>query len=323
MARRRHLMLGAAALPFAARAQGTWPSRPVRILVPDAPGSGNDITARVLAAGFERLLGQPFPVENRAGAGGRIGVEAAFRSAPDGSTLLLGNAGSNGINAALYRDLPYDLTRDFVPVSLLVSGPNALCVNARIFDVQDVAGLIRVIRERPAGFYNYATAGAGSSAHFSMELFKAMTGLDLVHVPFRGSAGMAQAVVQGDAPVLIANLVNVMPFVQRGEMRMLAVSALERWPELPDVPTLNESGLPGYETLAWNAIFGPPGLPEAIVQRVREVALRIGAEAETQERIRALGGRFVGSTPEELSARVRADVAKWRDVAARANIRVD
>lgn len=319
----RRILAAAALLPATARAQPSWPSRPVRIIVPDAPGAGNDVTARVFAAGFERLLGQPFPVENRAGAGGRIGVEAAFRASPDGTTLLLGNAGATGINAALYRDLPYDVTRDFVPISLLVAGPNALCVNPRTFDVRDVPGLIAAIRARPPGTFNYATAGAGSSAHFSMELLLSMTGLDVVHVPFRGAAGMAQAVIQGDAGLLIANMVNVLPFARRGEMRMLAVTSLDRWPDTPDVPTLHESGLPGYETLAWNALFGPPGLPQPIVDRTRDAALRIGAEPATVDAVRALGGRFVGSTPAQLAERVRSDVAKWRDLAQRANIRIE
>jgi len=256
----RRATLALAATPLAAQAQAAWPTRPVRLVVPDAPGGGNDTTARVVASQFERTFGVGFPIENRAGAGGRIGVEHDFRSAPDGTTLLLGNAGSNGITAALTRDLPYDPERDFVPVSLLVAGPNALGVNPRSFAVNSVAELLAMIRARPPGHCNCATAGAGSPAHLSAELCKAMTGTDLVHVPFRGAAGMAQAVVSGDAPFLIANLVNILPFVQRGEIRLLAVTSLTRWPALPDIPTLHERGLPGFETLAWNGLFGPPGL---------------------------------------------------------------
>lgn len=322
--RRRSLLAatGALAAPSALHAQ-SWPSRPVRIVVPDAPGGGNDSTARVFAHHMEQALGQAVPVDNRPGAGGRIGVEHAFRSAPDGATLLLGNAGSNGINAALYRDLPYDLERDFVPISLLVTGPNALVVNPRVLPVDNVEALLAAIRARPPGHYNYATAGAGSSAHFSAELFKAMTGVDLVHVPFRGAAGMAQAVVSGDAPFLIANMVNVLPFVRRGEMRLLAVTSLDRWPDTPEVPTLHESGLVGFETLAWNGLFGPPGLPAAVVDRLVPELQRIGRLPDVAERIKLLGGRIVTSPPEVLAARVRADIAKWRDLAARAGIRIE
>ena len=321
---RRHaiLTMAALALPSVARAQA-WPTRPVRLVVPDAPGGGNDTTARVFSHHLEQALGQPVPVDNRAGAGGRIGVENAFRSPGDGTTLLLGNAGSNGINAALYRDLPYNLETDFVPVSLLVTGPNALVVNPRVFPVNSVADLLTMIRAQPRGHYNYATAGAGSSAHFSAELFKAMTDTDMVHVPFRGAAGMAQAAVSGDAPFLIANMVNVMPFVRRGELRLLAVTSLERWPDTPEVPTLHESGLPGFETIAWNGLFGPPGLPQPIVQRLVPELQRIGRLPDVIERIKLLGGQIVTSGPDVLAARVRADIAKWRELAARANIRIE
>jgi tripartite-type tricarboxylate transporter receptor subunit TctC len=321
---RRTLLAAASllAMPGVARAQ-SWPTRPVRLVVPDAPGGGNDTTARIFSHHLEQALGQPVPVDNRAGAGGRIGVEHAFRSAGDGTTLLLGNAGSNGINAALYRDLPYNLETDFVPISLLVTGPNALVVNPRIFPVNSVAELLTMIRAQPRGHYNYATAGAGSSAHFSAELFKAMTDTDMVHVPFRGAAGMAQAAVQGDAPFLIANMVNVMPFVRRGELRLLAVTSLDRWPDTPEVPTLHESGLPGFETIAWNGLFGPPGLPQPVVQRLLPELQRIGRLPDVIERIKALGGQIVASGPEVLAARVRADIAKWRDLAARAGIRIE
>jgi tripartite-type tricarboxylate transporter receptor subunit TctC len=262
------------------------------------------------------------PVENRAGAGGRIGVENAFRSPGDGTTLLLGNAGSNGINAALYRDLPYDLETSFVPISLLVTGPNALVVNSRVFPVGTVAELLAMIRAKPPGFYNYATAGAGSSAHFSCELFKSMTGTDMVHVPYRGAAGMVQAVVAGDAPFLIANMVNVMPFARRGEVKMLAVTSLERWPDAPEVPTLHESGLPGFETIAWNGLFGPPGLPQEVVSRLLPELRRIGRLPEVIDRINLLGGRIVTSDPDVLIARVRSDIAKWKALAESANIRL-
>lgn len=321
---RRHAMLAVAALamPSIARAQA-WPTRPVRIVEPGAPGGGNDTTIRLFAPHLERAFGQSFVVDNRPGAGGRVGVENVFRAAPDGSTLLLGNAGSNGINAAIYRDLPYNLETDFTPISLLVTGPNALVVNPRVFPVQTVAALIAAIKAQPRNHYNYGSGGVGSSAHLSAELFKKMAGVEMEHIPYRGAPQMAQAVITGDAPFLIGNLVNVMPFVARGEVRLLAVSSLERWPDLPDVPTLDESGLPGFETIAWNALFGPPGLPRAIVDRLVQEVQRIGRLPEVQERVKLIGGQVAAGTPEDLARRVRSDIAKWRDLAQSANIRAE
>jgi tripartite-type tricarboxylate transporter receptor subunit TctC len=316
------LAVAALAMPSIARAQA-WPTRPVRIVEPGAPGGGNDTTIRLFAPHLERAFGQSFVVDNRPGAGGRVGVENVFRAAPDGSTLLLGNAGSNGINAAIYRDLPYNLETDFTPVSLLVTGPNALVVNPRIFPVQTVAALIAAIKAQPRNHYNYGSGGVGSSAHLSAELFKKMAGVEMEHIPYRGAPQMAQAVITGDAPFLIGNLVNVMPFVARGEVRLLAVSSLQRWPDLPDVPTLDESGLPGFETIAWNALFGPPGLPRPIVDRLVQEVQRIGRLPEVQERVKLIGGQVATGTPEELMRRVRSDIAKWRDLAQSANIRAE
>lgn len=322
MRRRSLLAAPLLAVPGPARAQA-WPSRPVRIIEPGAPGGGNDTTIRLFQPHLERAFGQSFVVDNRPGAGGRIGVEAAFRAAPDGHTMLLGNAGSNGINAAIYRDLPYDLETDFTPVSLLVTGPNALVVNPRIFPVKDVAELIAAIRRHPPGHFNYGSGGVGSSAHLSAELFCMMAGVRMEHIPFRGAAQMGQAVITGDAPFLIANLVNIMPFVSRGEVKLLAVTSLERWPDLPEVPTLHESGLPGFETIAWNALFGPPGMPRAIVDRLVPELQRIGRLPEVAERVKLIGGQVVTSPPEVLAARVRTDIARWRDLARRTGIRAE
>ncbi len=324
MALRRHLLIAAAlsCVPAVTRAQPAWPAYPVRLLLPDAPGSGNDATARLIAPLLEAALGRPFVVENRPGAGGRIGVKAAWRAAPDGHTFLLGNAGSNGINAAIYRDLPFDLGEAFDPVALLVQGPNVLVANTRALPVRTVADLIALVRGRP-GQLNYASAGFGTSSHMSMELFKAQAGLDIQHVPYRGVPELAQAVVSGDAPLAFNNLVNVMPFLRRGEFAALAVTSLNRSRDLPDVPSLHEAGLPGYETLAWNGLLAPKGTPRAARDRLRAALLEIKSNDAFNGHIRLLGGEYVVSTPEELAARIRADIAKWRDLAARSNIRAE
>lgn len=312
-------LLAAPALAQTTLAQ-TWPSRPIRLIIPDAPGTGNDTTARLIAPLLEAALGQPWIVENRPGAGGRIGVEAVFRAAPDGTTFLLGNAGSNGINAAIYRDLPYDLVTAFDPISLLVAGPNTLFVNPRVLPVSSVAELIALIRARP-GQFSYASAGIGSSAHMGMELFLSRTGLDIQHVPYRGAAGLAQAVITGEAPLAFANLVNIMPQARGGEVRLLAVTSRTRDPALPEIPTMEEAGLTGFETLAWNALLAPRGTPGGIRERLGRELAKLRDDAVLTERIRLLGGTLVISTPAELRARITADITQWRRLAEAANIR--
>ncbi|NMJ44411.1 tripartite tricarboxylate transporter substrate binding protein [Roseomonas sp. JC162] len=319
---RRRSLLAAATAAGALRpafAQAPWPTRPVRLLLPDGAGAGNDTTARLIAPYLEAGLGQPFVVDNRPGAGGRIGVEAAFRSPPDGSTFLLGNAGSNGINAAIYRDLPYDLATAFDPVALLVVGPNALIVNSRVLPVANVTDLIATVRAQP-GRLSYASAGVGSSAHMNMELFKHQAGLDILHVPYRGAPALVQAVISGEAPLAFGNLVNVMPQVRSGEVKLLAVTSLTRMPDLPDTPTVHESGLPGFESLAWNGLLAPRGTPAAIRERLHGELLKLRGNATLQERVRLLGGDLVVSSPQEFQARIDADIAKWKRLAEAANI---
>lgn len=303
-----------------AQAPAPWPTRPIRLIEPGTPGNGNDTVARLFALHLERILGQPWVVDNRGGAGGRIGVETAWRSAPDGYTLLIGNAGSNGINAAIYRDLPYDLASAFEPISQLVTGPNVLVVNRTALPARDVAGLVALLTARP-GDINYASGGVGSSSHLSMELFKLRAAVDVVHIPYRGVPAVVQSVMQGDAPVAISNLVNVMPFIRRGDMAALAVTSLTRWPELPDVPTLHESGFDGFETLAWNGLLAPRGTPRAIVDRVHAAVAQVMSIPEVQDRVRLLGGVLVAGTPEDFAARIRSDIAQWRDVVSRTGIR--
>ena len=319
MNRRQLLAAAAACAATPALAQAPWPTRPVRFILPDAAGAGNDTTARLIAPLLEAALGQPFVVDNRAGAGGRIGVEAAFRSAPDGYTFLLGNAGSNGINAAIYRDLPYDLATAFDPVALLVVGPNALVVNSRVLPVGSVADLIATVRARPGGL-NYASAGVGSSAHMNMELFKNQAGLDIVHVPYRGASALVQAVISGEAPLAFANLVNVMPQVRSGEVKLLAVTSLTRTPDLPDTPTVHESGLPNFESVAWNGILAPKGTPAPIRDRLHAELLKLRDNAALQERIRLIGGTLAVSTPAEFQGRIDRDIAQWKRLAQAANI---
>lgn len=323
MLRRRHLLLASAPLlARPARAQGPWPQRPVRIVAPDAPGAGNDVVIRLVTPHLEAALGRPVVVDNRPGAGGRIGVEHVFRAAPDGYTLLLGNAGATGINAAIYRDLPYDIERDFVPVSLLVQGPNILVVNPRALPVRDVPGLVAHLRANP-GRVNFAMTAPGGSAHMLTEMFRARTGTDFVLVPYRGAPDMARAVVSGEAPANFNNFVNIAPQVASGEALVLAVTTAERSPLLPGVPTMAEQGFPGFDSAAWTALFAPRGTPAEIVARLQAAITPLRQDTALHERVRALGGTLVASAPAELENRVRSDIAMWRDVVRAAAIRIE
>jgi tripartite-type tricarboxylate transporter receptor subunit TctC len=317
--RRRTFLTGMLAATQAA-AQPTWPTRPVRWILPDAPGSGNDTIARLLASHLQASLGQPIVIDLRPGAGGRLGVETAFRATPDGYSFLFGNAGSNGINAAIYRDLPYDLTTAFDPIALVVVGPNVLVVNPRTLPVNSVGELLAWIRARP-GQLNYASGGIGASNHLGMELLKHMQQLDIQHVPYRGTQQMAQAAISGDAPVLFGNLTNLMPFIRAGELRALAISTAQRSPMLPEVPTMQEAGVAGYETAAWNGLLAPRGTPQPILERMHRELVKLRDNAELRERVGAIGGELVVSTPEAFAQRIRDDVTKWKALADRASIR--
>jgi len=317
----KRLMI-AAMLACASIAQAAWPDRPVRIVAPDAPGGGGDIIARVLGDELGKIFGQPFPVENRPGAGGRIALENVAHSAPDGYTLLVGNAGSNGINGAIYRDLPYDTVNAFTPISQIVQGPNILVVNRTELPVATVAELIAYAKAHP-GELNYGSGGPGSSAHLSMELFKQRAGIDMQHVPFRGASPMTLAVVQGETPVAFMNLSNVLPLIRRGEVTPIAVTSLQRWHDVPDVPTVDESGLKGFETIAWNGLLAPAGLPREIVDKLHAAVVKIAQEPNLKEKAELLGNEVVASTPEEFAARIRADVAKWRALVDATGLRLD
>lgn len=316
---RRTLLAAPALIPTLAMAQAPWPSRPIRFLLPDPPGSGNDVIARLVGPQLQAALGQPVVMDNRPGAGGRIGVEAAFRAAADGYSFLVGNAGSNGINAAIYRDLPYDLATDFEPVSLLAFGPNVLVINPRVIQARSVAELIADLRRRP-GQVNFAMTAPGASGHMMTELFRVMTGVDIVLVPYRGAPDMARAVVAGEAPVNFNNLSNIAGPVQAGEVMVLAVTTPQRSALLPDVPTMAESGLPGFEAAAWTGLFARRGTPAPAIERVRAELAALRGNEELRQRFRTLGTELVMSDGEVLRARVQADIARWREVATRANI---
>jgi tripartite-type tricarboxylate transporter receptor subunit TctC len=310
---------GALAWPLAARGQ-SYPTRPVRIIVPFAPAGPTDVFARLLLAHLSQNLGQQFYIENQPGAGGNIGMGNAARAAPDGYTIVFVST-SYIVNPSLYAKIPYDPLRDFAPVTLAAISPNVLTVHPSV-PARDVKELIAHIKANP-GKYSFASAGLGTTPHLSGELFKLSQGLDLVHVPFNGSAPAIQSVIAGHTPVAFTVVTPVVPQVKEGKLRALAVTTPKRSAALPEVPTLAEAGLTGQEADTMQGILVPAGTPKTIIDLLHREIVKIMALAEVRERMGVLGFEPVANTPEEFAARIRADIPKWGKVIRDANIKAE
>ena len=326
---RAAVSVGIAAIVFVcpAVAQGpstgsgqAYPSRPVRVVVPFAPGGPNDIIVRLVAQKLGESLGQPFLVENRAGAGGNIGTDYVAKSAPDGYTLLSVGPGSLIINPLMGK-VAYDTQRDFAPVTLMAKAPNALVVHPSL-PVSSVKELIALARARP-GAINYGSGGNGSTPHLSAALFAAMAGVTLTHVPYKGSAPATADLIGGQVQVAFLGIPAVLPHVKSGKLRVLAVTGLSRSPELPEVPTVDESGVPGYEVSPWYGLLAPAGTPREIVARLAGEATSILRAAQMKEKLAAQGAEAAGGTPEQYAAVIRADAATWARVIESAGLRGD
>ena len=306
---------------FAGSAFAQFPDRPVKIVAPSTPGDAPDVIARALADKLGAALGQPVIVENKPGAGGVVGSEFVAKAPADGYTLIMGNAGSHGINAALYANLPYDPVRDFAPVALVSTAPNVMVVNPSV-PATTVTEFIAYAKANPNKL-NYASGGNGSSAHLSAELFKQMAGIEMMHIPYKGASPAIADVIAGNAQVFIGNLPPVLPQIKAGKLRALGVTTLTRSAELPDVPTIAEAGLPGFETVAWFGVFAPAATPRPIVMRLNSEINRIVATPEFRETLAKLGTTPAPGTPDTYATRIAADVAKWKRVVATGKIKVD
>ena len=307
-----------AALPAAGQ---SFPAKPIRVIVPSPPGDGSDVMARLIGEKLAAVWGQQVVVDNRPGAGGRIGTEVAAKAAPDGYTWIMGNAGSHGINGGLYRNLPYDLEKDFAPITQIMRAPNALVVSPSL-GVGSVSELIALLKKNP-GKYSYGSGGNGSSAHLSAELFKNMAGVDIVHVPYKGATLALTDLIAGNIVMFMGNLPPSMGHIKAGRIKALAVTTLTRSKLVPELPTVDESGLKGFETVAWFGLLAPAGTPAAVITKTRDEVARILQTEELRARIESLGGEPVGNTPEQFAAIVRADVAKWRRLVDQAGIKAD
>ncbi len=290
-----------------------YPSRPLRLIVPTAPGGGTDFTGRLVAAKLSESLGQQVVVENRGGGGGSVGADNAAKSTPDGYTLLLGSIATHAVNPALYKKLPYDHLKDFAPVSLIGTVPNAMVVHPSV-PVKSMQEFIAYAKANP-GKINYGSSGVGSPPHLSMELLRSMTGINLVHVPYKGAGPALADLLGGQMQAMCTSLAGLINFIKSGRVRALGVTTAKRNPQLPDVPTIVESGIPGYEVTIWYAVFAPVATPKAIVQKLNTEMVKALNSQEMKERMALQGMDPAPSTPAELTAFVKIETAKWAKAA--------
>ncbi len=304
----------------AAHAQDNWPQRAVTMVVPFGAGGSADLTARILATHLQARFGAPFVIDNRGGAGGSIGAGLVAKAPNDGYTLLVGTVSSNAVNAALYTKLNYDLDRDFLPVSLLVTFPNLLMVNRRI-PATSVAELIGYLKANP-GKANYGSSGIGTSSHLSVVMFALATGTSMTHIPFRSTSEVVNNMIGGYIDLGIDSLTTTIQHAQSGAVRALAVTTPQRNASMPDLPTIGET-LPGYEATAWQGLFAPAGTPRPIVDRLAAEVKRILETTEVAASLRAIGAEPEPMPPDAFAAFTRAERAKWKEIVKVSGARVD
>jgi tripartite-type tricarboxylate transporter receptor subunit TctC len=328
---RRHVLLGStffASLLIADQvyAQSPWPSKPVRIVVPFAPGGTTDILARAIAPELSRAFGQSFVVENRAGAGGNVGADVVAKSAPDGYTLLMGTVGTHGINKSLYSKMPYDPQKDFAPVTLVAGVPNVMVMNAdkaKALNINTVPDFIRYARANP-GKFNMASSGNGTSIHLAGELFKSRTGIFMTHIPYTGSGPAMLGMVSGQVDVMFDNLPSSMAQIKGGKLKAFAVTSAQRSSAMPELPTIEEAGnLKGFEASSWFGLLAPAGTPADIVNRIQaETAKSLGSPA-IKEKLLAQGAIPGGNTPSDFAKMIESEIAKWAPVVKASGAKVD
>jgi len=325
--RRSLVVLGAAALVVRPlRAQGAWPTKPVRIVVPFAPGGTTDILARALAPELGKAFGQTFVVENKAGAGGNLGADLVAKAPADGYTLLMGTVGTQAINPSLYPKMPYDAAKDFAPITLVAGVPNVLVMNpanAKAAGITDVRSLIAYARANP-GKLNMASSGNGTSIHLSGELFKTMTGTYMVHFPYKGSGPALLDLIGGTMDLMFDNLPSALPQVKAGKLVALAVTSSERSAALPDVATVAEAGpVKGFEATSWFGLLAPAGTSAEIVQRVQQEAAKALASPALKERLLSQGAIPGGTSPADFGRFIAAETKKWAAVVKASGAKVD
>ena len=309
-------LVAASAVPAAAQ---TYPAKPVRLIIPFSAGGGTDIFARLIGRKLQDNMGQPFVADNRAGAAGIIGCELVARAEPDGYTLLMGTTGTHTTNPAVYSKLPYDPLADFEPISLIAESPFVLLVHPSL-PVKSVKELIAFAKKRP-GQLTYGSSGIGSSSHLGFELFNRMAGIKGVHVPYKGLAPAMTDTAAGQLMMTWNSITASAEFIKSKRVRALGIGSNKRSPLIPDVPTISEAGLPGYELGSWYGMFAPARTPQAIVRQLYEEIVKAIADPALKEQFTALSADAVGSTPAQFRAVLQKDIAKWAKVARDANVK--
>ena len=312
---------GAFAVTGARGEDSRWPDHPVRIIVPYPAGGSTDVLCRILADRMKEIFGQPFVIENRPGAGGNIGIAAVTGSSPDGYTIGAATIGHFAINQYLYSKMPFDAERDMVPASLTWELPNVFVVAGEHCPAKSVAEFIAWAKQK--GRVSYGSPGVGTSPHLSGVMFVKQTGLDAVHVPFRGAAQTIPAMLAGDVNFAIDNLASYVPAISSGQMRALAVTSAQRWPTMSDVPTMGEAGIKDFVVTSWAAFVVPTGTPRPIIDKLASAMKQIADEQDVQKRFQVGGARILSSTPEGALAYAAKERALWKDVVAASGAKID
>ena len=304
-------LAAAAAVPFAAQAQA-YPTKPVTVVVPFAAGGTTDILARVIGQALNKELGQPVVVDNRAGAGGNIGAALAAKAPADGYTLFMGTVGTHAINQSLYKKLPFDPIKDFQPLTRVAMVPNLLVANPTK-PYKTVKELVAYAKAHP-GKVNFGSSGSGSSIHLSGELFNALAGVQMVHVPYKGSAPAVTDLLGGQIDIMFDNMPSAIQHVRSGKLRPIAVTTAKRSPELPDVPTIAEAGVPGYEATSWFGMFAPANTPAPVVAKLNTALVKVLADPEVKKKLAEQGAEPYSEKPEQFAEFIRKETAKWSKV---------
>jgi tripartite-type tricarboxylate transporter receptor subunit TctC len=302
-------------------AQG-YPNRPITIIVGFTAGGTTDIVARIVAEEFRKTFGQTVVVENRPGAGGNIGANIAAKAKPDGYTLLMASVGPMAVNATLYSKMPYDNLKDFTPISQVVHVPNMLVVNQTTVPVQTLGEFVALLKASPGKFF-YGSTGSGTSSHLAGELLKMMAGVDITHVPYKGSVALNDVLAGDQVQFMFATIPSVIQLVRTGKLRSLAVTSLRRSASSPELPTVAESGFPEFEASSWFGLFGPAGLPREMAAKLQAEVARILKVPEIRDKLIQQGADPVGSTPDEFAAYVRDETAKWAKVVKASGAKAD